>query len=297
MSNRSVAIFKRFFGRRHNPATSATTPLHLIALDDPQPTTMSTPCDAAPLTSDREPVVSDSTASSSIRSVVIAEPPPPPPPPPPQPTFRFLDLPPEIRRIVYKQLFGGSYLELEERPCSCSDSTRASVFWSGRLPGVLTASKLIREEALPIFSACLTPVTYDLFPSTAAAEIPAHYLKGCKVALIDEQSYGLLDTTQLPSLNELRVHLCWDPECLGGPQESDLDVTDEDVLNGIMKHYETMNVHYVLKDAKEKGTLPVRTVIETQVEVVCNSCDTYGWWRVSTYFLMANSGTNGNRIF
>lgn len=229
---------------------------------------------------------------------VITVPPPRPPPKPPQPQFHFfLDLPPEIRHIVYEQLFAGSYLELEERACNCSDTRHLPVFWSGRLPGVLTATKLIREEALPIFSACLTPITYDVVPSSVATKIPAHYLEKCEVALIDEQSYGLLDTTQLPSLKELHVHLCWDPECLGDPDQYDLDVSDEDVLAGIMKHYETMNVHYFLKDAKEKGTLSVRTVIETQVEVSCSGCDTYGWWRVSYYRLMTNSSTNRNRIF
>lgn len=171
------------------------------------------------------------------------------------------------------------------------------MYWSGRLPGVLTATKLIREEALPIFSACLTPITYDLFPSTAAAKPPAHYLAKCEVALIDEQSYGLLDAIQLPSLKELRVHLCWDPELLDETIEHDLDVTEKDVLDGIMKHYETKNVHYFLKDAKEKGTLTARAVIETQVEIACASCDVYGCWRVSAYSLMINSSTNKIRIF
>lgn len=36
--------------------------------------------------------------------------------------FRFLDLPAEVRHMVYEQLFAGCYLELEECACTCSDS-------------------------------------------------------------------------------------------------------------------------------------------------------------------------------
>lgn len=104
--------------------------------------------------------------------------------PPPKATgpFRLMDLPMEIRCMIYKELFPTDIrLDLEQPNCSCGEHLHK--YRTNNLkhpPGALLAFKELRTECLPLYLSRLQPVTYDVFPNDTLAKIPARYLTEVK---------------------------------------------------------------------------------------------------------------------
>lgn len=152
--------------------------------------------------------------------------------------FRFVDLPPEMRRLVYERLFEGAYLS-PAWECSCLSckfgistadhdlySTPSTItrYCSGNLPGILTASKAIRAEALPVFGKNVILLFCKAADDFDVPAMPRHYLAECKTAVLAYDCEVRVDEVRMPKLRTLHVSLG------GVGKDLDLWVPDDDDL-------------------------------------------------------------------
>ncbi|KPI38446.1 uncharacterized protein AB675_12069 [Cyphellophora attinorum] len=204
-------------------------------------------------------------------------------PPALTPRFRLLDLAPEIRLMVLKELFQPIRLELQDRNCQCHDA-------EGRLmtveqirqqvPSVLLVNKLIYSEAIGLYKAWpVSLVTYDILPNDALTRVIAKGFQRVTQMFVDEETVILPERTLLPALQEVIIHLCWDDE-YGTADNLDFGVTKENLLENILKRFDATNIAHAIKQAKEEGDLPYRLLTETEYMLCCehDHCDPV-WWQ------------------
>ncbi|KPI40534.1 uncharacterized protein AB675_7527 [Cyphellophora attinorum] len=138
--------------------------------------------------------------------------------------FRFLDLPTEIRKMVYDFLFVGARLTIDvpKRIRAPGKSHLRNAWFTqeegASLPSVLLACKPLRAEALPVFAANLSAEFYDRYHADSWREreqsdfrllanprkVPAHYLREVRSAYISHPSIEPILSLHMPKLEEVR---------------------------------------------------------------------------------------------
>ena len=160
----------------------------------------------------------------------------------------FLDLPREVRDIVYTHLFTGSRLQIDlpRRLHGTGDDTprrfhrigdpgnlnlRSSLSEDACLPGVLLVNKLIRSEALPVFARLLTPEFHQYVPDYLR-EVPAHYLQLASSAILigNENHLEPPLNGELPNLKRIDVFYTGSTNSLDADEDPDSDEPKEDYM-------------------------------------------------------------------
>lgn len=153
--------------------------------------------------------------------------------------FRFMSLPSEVRVLVYKELFRGMFLSGGKR-CQClgyaktvpgheghqfipdydgddtspgreHEITLARVCEPGRLPDVLTVSKSVRDEALPVFSQSIT-LFLHCEDDKILQRLPKDYLSRTQSAILQNGCDAHVDKALMPNLRTLHIFLGADEE-------------------------------------------------------------------------------------
>lgn len=122
--------------------------------------------------------------------------------------FRFLDLPGEIRQMVYESLFEGALLEidrptyLEEGDCRRVDNVAMST-----LPGILLASKQLRAESLGYYSKNLTAIFKGgtLGQEPSGRSYLSQYLRFTEHVILATECGCWIDDAICPSVKSITV--------------------------------------------------------------------------------------------
>lgn len=117
------------------------------------------------------------------------------------PFFRFCDLPSEIRTLVYKECFSGTGLYVRDRFHPFSHDGSDIVIKSDGL-ALLRASKLTRQESLPIFKQSIDYVKAD---ADGLSTIPPSNLTRVAKVYLTDPDFTLLDENLFPNLRLLVV--------------------------------------------------------------------------------------------
>jgi hypothetical protein len=186
--------------------------------------------------------------------------------------------------MVLKELFQPIRLELENRNCQCHDEDEALTVAEIRhqVPSVLLVNKLIYLEAIGLYKAWpVSLVTYDILPNETLTRVNAKGFKRVTKMFVDEETVILPERALLPALREVVIHLCWDDE-YSSADALDFGETKENLLDTILKRFDLTNIAHAIKEAKEKGDLPYRVLIEVEYMLCCEHghCDPT-WWQVS----------------
>lgn len=116
---------------------------------------------------------------------------------------RFLNLPPEIRKMVYEDLFQGyrMHVDIPQRLTS-SLGQRNAKSAGASLPGILRVSRSIRQESIPVFSKHLVVVFHN---RRGSRQIPDEYLRFTKTAIIYDVNTKYINDVVMPKLELLVV--------------------------------------------------------------------------------------------
>ncbi|KPI40337.1 uncharacterized protein AB675_7672 [Cyphellophora attinorum] len=125
--------------------------------------------------------------------------------------FRILDLPFEIRKMVYEHLFVGARLMIDVPGNGRRLRVHLGAYQTqtSRLPGALIVCKLIRTESLPIFARSLRPEFYDSktygWPPVTppARRVPAHYLCEARSIFVSTPDSDVVSLLTMPKLEEV----------------------------------------------------------------------------------------------
>jgi hypothetical protein len=137
--------------------------------------------------------------------------------------FRFLDIPVEVRKIVYEEPFAGFQLIIA--PPGSRHNANHMLYEANhmqyevaqpivpesagnKLPPMLLTCKLLREESLPVFARSLSPEFYNCnYDDSARYQVPAHYLCEVRSVLSTGPVNGCsqpLNLVDMPKLEEVR---------------------------------------------------------------------------------------------
>lgn len=129
--------------------------------------------------------------------------------------FRFMDLPPEMRRLVYKQLFKPALLAPKPN-CGCSLHTGGlptaekqkpgdiTNYSSGTIPGLLSVCRAVRAEALPTFEQSINLIFCPVLDAVDA--MPQRYLTCARSAILGWDREVRVDEVRMPNLRTLHVY-------------------------------------------------------------------------------------------
>jgi hypothetical protein len=118
-------------------------------------------------------------------------------------TVCFLDLPTKIRCHIYKCLFDRSHVEIE-LPIANRRKTYWTTIPNNRcLPGILSTSKIIRAESLPVFLHAGTTSLY-LF-ERRNPNVPSVYYRFAQTLILKGWSSWMPDLTLLPQLRTVII--------------------------------------------------------------------------------------------
>lgn len=149
-------------------------------------------------------------------------------------------LPAELRIKVYCHLFSGAILvsgpyggpediDYDSPITPLGDFPDLDNIWgSGSLPGVLTVSKEVRNEALPVFARKLLPF-FGEGAEHYIAYIPDVYLEHAAEAVLDAKFEGQVTELLLPRLRALYVRDCfgWIEDCTDPDKIPEAKLLDE----------------------------------------------------------------------
>lgn len=189
--------------------------------------------------------------------------------------FRFMDLPAEIRQIVYKKLFGLPLLTLCKEACdTITEYTKfkyhSCFHFPDNLPAILTVCRIIRTEALPIFAQSVIigladpPRPRATDHDLAMSRIPRHYLQSARVAYVDSCFKGLVSELLLPALEE--VHLLFRGEINDRPEAPE-DVTKAQYVQLAKEYFEKQNAGAGLQMRLSQGKPPFKVILHVQFKV------------------------------
>lgn len=176
---------------------------------------------------------------------------------------RLLRLPCELRRTIYQQLFRGQKIlidptrDIRRHDTSVSPEDR-------KLPGLLFTSKLLRAEALPVFSRCATAVFYADFKHRSC-DIPAYYLRGVRRAILTDWYIAGFSSADTPKLEELviqRYH-----RVFATPQtNTHIDSSFKAAINALRINFENLATDGSIQEVAKSQT-GLAIVLEALLEV------------------------------
>lgn len=178
--------------------------------------------------------------------------------------FRFPKLPTEVRILVYKQLFRGMFLTAGKR-CHClgyaktipgdeghelipdykgddffpggeHEITKARIFEPGRLPNILTVSKTVRDEALPVFAKSITLFFHNTYDEQVQ-RVPKVYLASARSAIIQSACDIRVDKTLMPNLRTLHIFLGLDVPIFHENDFEEKIPSNKDISSAIIKEF------------------------------------------------------------
>lgn len=183
----------------------------------------------------------------------------------------FMKLPPEIRTLVYEHFF--SNVLLQSRPYTynprmlCCGTEPTDHYWSSYLPSILSVSKVIRSEALPIF---LSNMRIGFPQGTCFNDIhliPQQYRDAAKMVYINPKMGVYLNELWLPSLEEVRVRICDHKTHNPSLHIAAEDPSDEELVETALAAFCRKPAYPIITALTESHYRPYNLILEAVFEV------------------------------
>lgn len=145
-------------------------------------------------------------------------------------TSGFLELPGEIRQLIYTFVFAGATIEIE-LPVAARNKMYQSTAPSNRcLPGILLASKNLRAETLPLFLTVATPILY--LHKLTNPEVPHMFLASAKSLVVKGWESWIPGRALMPHVTHLE--LLDENDVVPWAAFTDILATDGQILAGVI---------------------------------------------------------------